>query len=68
MNCKQATLLLSQRQDRTLTRRETLSLRFHLLMCRGCRNFAGQMDSLRAISRGYAKGEPHSPDTDEQKP
>lgn len=56
MNCKQATALLSQRQERPLTQVERLSLRFHLMMCSGCRNFSRQMESLRAMSRGYAKG------------
>ncbi|WP_255463338.1 zf-HC2 domain-containing protein [Microbulbifer sp. YPW1] len=65
MQCKQATQLLSLRQERPLNRREKFSLRIHLMLCKGCRNFATQMDSLRAISRGYAKGEPPSSDDSE---
>ncbi|WP_239692626.1 zf-HC2 domain-containing protein [Microbulbifer mangrovi] len=67
MECKQATQLLSQRQERPLNRGEKFSLRLHLMLCKGCRNFAGQMDSLRAISRGYAKGESPSSEDSETK-
>ncbi len=57
MNCKQATALLSQQMDRPLTLRERMSLRFHTMMCSGCRNFDDQMHDLRHITRVYAKGE-----------
>lgn len=67
MQCKQATQLLSLRQERPLNRREKFSLQFHLMLCKGCRNFAAQVDSLRAISRGYAKGQPPSSDENESK-
>lgn len=56
MNCKAATTLLSQQMDRPLTLKERLSLRFHLMMCSGCRNFDNQMHDLRQITRIYAKG------------
>ncbi|WP_227718310.1 zf-HC2 domain-containing protein [Microbulbifer sp. Q7] len=62
MNCKQATQLLSLQQERPLSRREKFSLRFHLMLCKACRNFSTQMDSLRTISRRYAKGEPPASD------
>lgn len=55
MNCKQATRLLSDQLERPLGRGEKLSLRFHLMMCRACRNFGGQMGLLRSLSRDYAK-------------
>ena len=48
MNCKQATELLSQAQDRRLSPGERLGLRVHLLFCAGCLNFRRQMDVLRA--------------------
>ena len=51
MNCKQATELLSQAQDRPLRVSERLSLRLHLLMCVGCARFGRQMDVLRAACR-----------------
>ena len=57
MNCKQATRLLSDQQERSLGRGERLSLKFHLMMCRACRNFGSQMRTLRNLSRGYAKSD-----------
>lgn len=47
MSCKKATHLLSQRMDRKLTPRETLSLNFHLMMCHGCTNFRNNLTFLR---------------------
>lgn len=47
MSCKQATHLLSQRLDRKLSARETMSLKFHLMMCTGCTNFRNNMTFLR---------------------
>jgi hypothetical protein len=48
ISCKEASELLSQSQDRALSLRERLGLRFHLLYCAGCRNFRRQMEVLRA--------------------
>lgn len=56
LKCTQATLLLSESQDRPLTLSERLSLRAHLLMCTGCRNFSQQLPVLRGIARRYARG------------
>ena len=47
LNCKEATALMSQAQDRPLSRAERLRLRLHLLFCRGCRRFNAQMTFLR---------------------
>ena len=43
MNCKQATLLLSEAQERDLTSREKLGLRLHVLLCTACRRFKKQL-------------------------
>jgi predicted anti-sigma-YlaC factor YlaD len=51
LNCKQATALLSQRMERKLGPGERLSLKMHLVMCSGCRNFGRQMDFLRQALR-----------------
>ena len=56
LNCRDTTRLLSESQERPLTFGEKVSLRLHLLMCNGCRNFNEQMGSLRRITRAYAKG------------
>jgi hypothetical protein len=47
MNCKQATELMSQAQDRLLSRRERLALRLHLLICKGCSNYSRQLAFIR---------------------
>ena len=56
MNCKDATQLMSERYERTLSLRERLSLKMHLMMCSGCTQFSRQMAHLRAITRSYAAG------------
>nr|WP_010130426.1 zf-HC2 domain-containing protein [Microbulbifer agarilyticus] len=61
MDCKQATRLLSEQQDRNLSRREKFALKFHVFMCKACRNFGQQMGTLRDLARSYAKGEGNTP-------
>jgi hypothetical protein len=56
LNCKQATHLMSEAQDRKLALGDRLPLRLHLLMCAGCRNFSKQMDFLRTASRALKAG------------
>lgn len=56
MNCRHATRLLSEAQDRELSLKERATLKFHVMMCMGCRNFGKQMKELRAFTRTYVKG------------
>lgn len=56
-NCQDATRLFSESQERTLSLKERMSLKMHVVMCSGCRNFGQQMDTLRQIARAYVKGE-----------
>lgn len=51
LNCKEATHLMSEMQDRPLGLAEKLQLEMHLALCQGCRNFRRQMDFLRAACR-----------------
>ncbi len=51
LNCKQATHLMSQSQDRKLAPREQLGLRLHLLICSGCTQFNKQLDFIRLACR-----------------
>lgn len=51
LNCKQATRLMSQSQDRQLTLRERIGLRLHLLICGGCTNFNKQIGFIRNVCR-----------------
>ena len=56
MNCRQATRLLSDAQERELSLMDRAALKIHVLMCSGCRNFSHQMGTLRNMIRTYAKG------------
>jgi hypothetical protein len=56
MNCKEATRLLSEKKDRPLSAKEKMALKFHTMMCVGCRNFSRQMDALSVFSQSYIKG------------
>lgn len=46
MNCKQATQLMSESHDRTLTRWQRIGLKFHLLICNGCRAYNKHLDFI----------------------
>ncbi len=61
LNCKQATELLSEAQDRALPLGERLPLRLHLYMCVGCRNYGRQLDLLRAATRELKTGQAPAP-------
>jgi len=56
LNCKQASHLMSEAQDRPLALGERLPLRLHLYMCVGCRNYGKQLDFLRAATRELKAG------------
>lgn len=53
MNCKDATRLMSEEQDRPLGTGERASLKFHLFICSGCSNFRQQLGALRRMCRHY---------------
>lgn len=56
MNCQQATRLISESQDRPLSMSEKLSLKMHVMMCAGCKNFSLQVPFLSKAMKAYAKG------------
>jgi hypothetical protein len=56
MNCQQATRLISESQDRALSLSEKMSLKMHVLMCAGCKNFSLQIPFLSQAMKAYAKG------------
>lgn len=49
LTCKQASELVSQSLDRSLTRNERWSLRFHLMICAACARFNRQLTSIQAV-------------------
>ncbi|MBL3600025.1 MAG: zf-HC2 domain-containing protein [gamma proteobacterium endosymbiont of Lamellibrachia anaximandri] len=58
LTCKDASRLISEGQDRKLSRREKIGLRLHLWMCDSCRLFEKQMRHLRhALHRGWSGGD-----------
>ncbi len=58
LTCKDASRLISEGQDRKLSRREKIGLRFHLWMCDSCRLFEKQLGHLRqVVRRGWAHGD-----------
>ena len=61
LTCKEATRLVSERQDRALGLGEGVALRLHFAICAGCRNVNAQIDFLRRAVRRLAER------TDEEK-
>jgi len=55
LNCKEASRLLSQREDRELAISERLALRMHLALCSACVRVSEQLDFLRKAVSQYAK-------------
>jgi len=55
LSCIRCTELLTQSLEHSLTLRERLVLRIHLMMCRGCRNHAQHLRMLRKASRSYVR-------------
>lgn len=64
MMCKEATRLMSLKQDRPLTFQERLSLRLHLTMCGACRECDRQFALLHKAGQHKA---PASDDIDEER-
>ena len=56
MNCQHATRLISESQDRTLSLSEKMTLKMHVMMCAGCKNFNLQIPFLSQAMKAYAKG------------
>lgn len=66
MPCKQATALMVAREDRPLALRERTALRVHLVICKACTRFEGQMLTMRHAMdhwRSYREAEPASEPT-----
>ncbi|HRP97698.1 MAG TPA: zf-HC2 domain-containing protein [Rhodocyclaceae bacterium] len=60
MSCKEATRLMSEEQDRNLSARERITLRFHTIMCIGCTNYRKHMAFLRRAAQRFRDGFPSS--------
>jgi hypothetical protein len=53
LSCKEATRLLSRREDERLSLAESAALRVHLAICRGCRAVSEQFPFLRRALAKY---------------
>ena len=51
LSCQEASHLISEHQERSLTTRERLGLRLHLWLCISCRRFERQIALLRQALR-----------------
>jgi len=58
LNCKEATRLLLQGEERALSSAEVQDLDFHLSECLCCRNFRGQFRFLKQALARYAEQGP----------
>lgn len=56
MNCRQATCLISESQDWSLSLTEKMGLEVHVKMCLGCENFSQQVSFISQAMRAYANG------------
>lgn len=55
LTCRQATQLLSEKQDRSLLWRERSGLQLHLLVCRSCHRYGKQIKTLSQLSKAFRK-------------
>ena len=52
-NCKEASRLLSQAQERVMSRRDRIRLWFHIRRCIACQRYKRQIALLRTAMRRY---------------
>ena len=57
LSCKQATELMSQELDRSLSLVERIALRLHVWICAGCTNYRRQMALLRLACSRFGRGD-----------
>ncbi len=51
ITCRQASVLLSKREDMPLGRLDAMKLKLHLALCKYCRNVARQFAGIRLAMR-----------------
>ena len=47
LNCKDTSHLASESHERSLSAVELIGLKFHLMICKGCRGFSQQLKLIR---------------------
>lgn len=61
LTCREASSLLSAARDHDLNLASRMSLRVHLLLCGGCRNFGRQLQLIHHIAADFAGGANETP-------
>jgi len=56
LNCQEVTRLVSEANERKLSVRERMEIRFHVMMCGPCTNFANQINFMHEAMRAYVSG------------
>lgn len=64
LSCKNVCHISSESLDRTLSVRERLAVKLHLLMCRACQRVVAQMELLRAMAQRFSSAEEAEPDSE----
>lgn len=59
--CREATALMSLKQDKPLSLRQKTALRVHLMLCRDCRRCDRQFDLLHHIADHHPASSPPAP-------
>jgi hypothetical protein len=67
MNCQEATKLISESQEMPLSLLERMSLKVHMMMCSGCKNFSLQVPFLSKAMKAYARGFDEAPPQEAKK-
>lgn len=65
LSCKNVCHIASESLDRTLSVRERLAVKLHLLMCSACQRVATQMELLRTVARHIRSAEDAEPDSEQ---
>lgn len=55
LTCYEATQLMSSRLDRPMSAKESLNLRFHLMMCKSCHRCDLQFDLIHQAGQRWHK-------------
>lgn len=55
--CKEVHRLVSESMDRPLSLRERIRMALHMMVCRACSNFRGQMTLMREAMRRITHGD-----------
>jgi hypothetical protein len=61
LNCKETTQLISQSLDRDLSWKERFSLKYHLLICKNCKRFGQQLQTIYVALKRIGKNVENDP-------